>query len=1210
VAADNELAVIVRAVVDDFVSGMRTAKTEVKQFAADAGAAFEDVEEKSENLRHVWKDLFEAFIGIEIVNVLKNIADAADDASDRLDIAAQSAKNFGKSFNADAMEQWLRKFSKSAQGGGYAINDMRDAVQRFTAIGLDGAQSERALADSADLAASRHISFAQAAQIVEYALTGHVEMLTRYGIVSREAAANIHTVEQAMDALEKATSGEAAKRSTELAGAFGRLGNSVALLAESFGEKLIPYFDAVANGLAHVADAFAKLPDWVQQAAAGVTFVTLALTALGLLLPATKLAVEFIGNAFSLLASGANIAWKALGLLSDLVAVPLINAFKGLISYVAQAVTAIGTDLVGAEAGAALGASEFIAPVIAVTAAIAGLIAIVVLLTGHWQDTMKFLNTAWDEFYTNILTKGDQIRRILYDIGLALNPATSGEGIGLLAGDLSVDMPKTSASVASGAAASIDWLKQQFKNVVDGIANFFGANLSNIAIPKPPFEGTIPGRGGKKSGKTPDGKGEATVYFDVPQQAMQSTAPLEQQLEDLRHREAMAQASSTLTPVQSAKFAEERAAIEEEIARIKEANALRALENAQMREKTAEPNSAESQKAHNDVIKAQEQLAQAHVAVAKAADQTAEALRKLTVTTNEYPTSFGDKLGDALANFLARNVPGLQVKQNDTGGFGGFKFDWVTILIDAFSKTKAFADIMKVVNELMQVFADIIDAFRPIIDLLLKGVIFVANGFIDLWNVIATILNLFGLHVQKLQQLSYNLDQASAPFIKIVHDIPTLNELASGNIAPLYPSGAHDTIYNNITDPINNQLKDPTLGGGLLGVLGEILSAVLGLKLVMGLFGGGGGGLLGGLFKGFSFHGVTGLKGLEAALGGIHIGAATLGSTLLAAAGGAVLGDFVGKLFGGGSHSTFGAIGGALGGGLGATLGMFGLAAGPLGALAGAGLGALVGSLFGHAAPNAHDNPDIVKTGDWGWFLANFGADNGGKTDTYDQTHNQIANGQSFNIDSQISQLTGGSGIGAFIAQYVKSHSSSDLSKLFGADASSIASMFSGWDSRGMHDGKNGNMMIGNQTFYWTDIEKYGQEAFQDIVNAMQGASDALNGAAGNILGVAGNITRFVDTSTNELASQVAATSNATAAVAAAAAQAVTNTMAGGSRSVPGGLGAGVGAGGQILITGDNHFYNETDMDQLGKRLTLAQMRAQRLTGYRLDRISSGGPLQ
>src|SRR5579884_167947 len=108
---------------------MNRAKTEVKDFGATATAEFEKVEGASENLSHVWKSLFEAFIGVEIINGLKKIADLADDASNRLESAAQSAKNFGKAFNADDMESWLEKFARSAQGGGNAINDMRDAVQ-------------------------------------------------------------------------------------------------------------------------------------------------------------------------------------------------------------------------------------------------------------------------------------------------------------------------------------------------------------------------------------------------------------------------------------------------------------------------------------------------------------------------------------------------------------------------------------------------------------------------------------------------------------------------------------------------------------------------------------------------------------------------------------------------------------------------------------------------------------------------------------------------------------------------------------------------------------------------------------------------------------------------------------------------------------------------------------------------------------------------
>lgn len=243
--------------------------------------------------------------------------------------------------------------------------------------------------------------------------------------------------------------------------------------------------------------------------------------------------------------------------------------------------------------------------------------------------------------------------------------------------------------------------------------------------------------------------------------------------------------------------------------------------------------------------------------------------------------------------------------------------------------------------------------------------------------------------------------------------------------------------------------------------------------------------------------------------------------------------------------------------------------------------------------------PDKYKQQQWGSFLANFGADNGGKTDAYDQTHNQIANGQSFSIDSQIASITNGQGIGAYIAQYLKSGGSTSI---FGSDASAISNMFSGWDSRGMHDGKNGNMMIGNQTFNWQNILSEGQTAFQDIVNSLQSGAQQINGALGNVGntlgGAAQDVVGAVGGTLNDLAGVTKSASDASQVIQ----QAVTATQ---------GVGAAGSAAGKLAGSMTNHFYGDIngidDIKQIGDTLAETQLRVTRLSQYRLDRAGGGG---
>jgi hypothetical protein len=226
-ATDSRTITInIRAITGELTSGMQKARSETKAWAADTQTSIAQVEQVTERISRLWRAFFEAFIGVEAVKGLLRIAEGADAAAAQLDVAARVAKNFEHALDPAGMEKWLEVFSQSAQGGGYAIDQMRQSVQTFASLGLDTAQIQRVIADTANMAAARNIDWATATHVLQMALTGHVEMLTRYGYISREAAKNIHNVEQAVEAVEKATAGAAAERASKLEAALGRLGSA------------------------------------------------------------------------------------------------------------------------------------------------------------------------------------------------------------------------------------------------------------------------------------------------------------------------------------------------------------------------------------------------------------------------------------------------------------------------------------------------------------------------------------------------------------------------------------------------------------------------------------------------------------------------------------------------------------------------------------------------------------------------------------------------------------------------------------------------------------------------------------------------------------------------------------------------------------------------------------------------------------------------
>lgn len=135
-----------------------------------------------------------------------------------------------------------------------------------------------------------------------------------------------------------------------------------------------------------------------------------------------------------------------------------------------------------------------------------------------------------------------------------------------------------------------------------------------------------------------------------------------------------------------------------------------------------------------------------------------------------------------------------------------------------------------------------------------------------------------------------------------------------------------------------------------------------------------------------------------------------------------------------------------------------------------------------------HDNPaampDKYDTQDYGQFVANFQGSNAANPMT--------ANGQQFMQDQATSTLTGGLSEGQFISNYVKGKSSAQLTAVFGNEGTAIQQMFSQWTSQGMHDGKNGNLMIGASTYQWQQIQTLGTDAFTAINSAANNLNQAL----------------------------------------------------------------------------------------------------------------------
>lgn len=438
------ITIDLKVLTDKLTSGFQKGTAATKAWGAETQGTIAAVEGSTERISRLWRSAFEAFLGFEAVNMLKKIALGAADAAEELAVAARVAANFGHSLDPGAMEHWLEAFSRSAAGGGYAIDEMRASVQQFAALGLDAAQTQRAIADTANLAAARNMDFAQATTIVRQALTGHVAMLTRYGVISVEAAKNIKTVEQAMEALEKATAGAAGERANTLPGAFGRLATSASLLRDAFGAGLIPMFTALSNALTNIANAVAKIPAPILNAVASIVGVTAALAATALFLPAIWKGITIIGEGFRLV-------W--------VFASPLVGVLKG----VGEAFLLVRDGALAAAAGELLAAA---APAL-IIAAVSALIVVLVELIRHFGDTKKL-------FADLIQLMVDKWRAFVSDVSSTFAPLI--DFFSKLFSALSSLWVKFAKGLSDLWGRFVDWFHTATKGVIDA----FGALVSSL----------------------------------------------------------------------------------------------------------------------------------------------------------------------------------------------------------------------------------------------------------------------------------------------------------------------------------------------------------------------------------------------------------------------------------------------------------------------------------------------------------------------------------------------------------------------------------------------------------------------------------------------------------------------------------------------------------------------------------------------------------
>lgn len=293
-----------------------------------------------------------------------HVFDSYEQAHARLEGAIH---NVGDSFDREAPK--IAAVNKQLEQLGFTNTQTESALATLTRA---AGSTEKALALmglAADLARARNIDLESATSILSKVMTGHVALLGRYGIATKDAAGNTLSVSEAVQALSDKFGGQAQRSADTFTGRVQVLKAEMQDIGIKIGELVLPVLEKLGSAFAVTAQFFVENK---------VAALALAVVIGGPLVAAL--------TAYLALKVGSVIAFWA-------------DAFDKFAGVIMTTVIPALSELTAAQALAALG-------MVAIPLAIAGVVAGAIVLIGSLSsisDHLKQLATDQGKFVTDTL---------------------------------------------------------------------------------------------------------------------------------------------------------------------------------------------------------------------------------------------------------------------------------------------------------------------------------------------------------------------------------------------------------------------------------------------------------------------------------------------------------------------------------------------------------------------------------------------------------------------------------------------------------------------------------------------------------------------------------------------------------------------------------------------------------------------------------------
>lgn len=215
--------------------------------------------------------------------------------------------NVGGSF--DAMKGHLSQVDSQMQHFGYTNTETESALAGLVTATKSPTQALNLMGLAADIARGRNMDLASASQLLVKVETGHVSLLGRLGIATKDAAGNTITQEQAVQRLTQLYGGDASRYAETFTGKVQALKAASENLGARLGMVLVPALTDVLDVMNTIGGGVAGVVHWFEQHK--VAAAALAVVLEGALVPAEIAAVTAFARMIALNAAAMLITARA-----------------------------------------------------------------------------------------------------------------------------------------------------------------------------------------------------------------------------------------------------------------------------------------------------------------------------------------------------------------------------------------------------------------------------------------------------------------------------------------------------------------------------------------------------------------------------------------------------------------------------------------------------------------------------------------------------------------------------------------------------------------------------------------------------------------------------------------------------------------------------------------------------------------------------------